>query len=73
MTKTSEIQDISGHIFRSFMTEKLQFAPSSLVFSMKFSNVPRCTDANNISNSASKRPTPVVVKSRIMKNKVEVL
>ena len=69
-----ETQDLSDQIVRSFMTEKLQFAPT-LVSSMKFANVhrlPRRTDASKISNSTSKRPPPIVAKFCAMKDKMEV-
>jgi len=62
--KMPETQDLSDQLVHSFMTVKLRFAPS-LVSNMKFANVhrlPRCTDANKISNSTSKRPPPIVVK-----------
>jgi len=74
ITKMPETQDLSDQIVRSFMTEKLQFAPT-LVSSMKFANVhrlPRRTDASKISNSTSKRPPPIVAKFCAMKDKMEV-
>ena len=70
-----ETQDLSDQLVRSFMIEKLQFAPS-LVSNMKFTNVhrlPRRTDASRISNSTSKRPPPIVVKFCTMRDKMEVL
>ena len=75
ITKMPETQDLSDQLVRSFMTEKLQFAPS-LVSNMKFANVhrlPRRTDASKISNSTSKRPPPIVVKFCTMRDKMEVL
>jgi len=74
ITKMPETQDFSDQLVRSFMTEKLQFAPS-LVSNMKFANVhrlPRRTDASKISNSTSKRPPPIV-KFCTMRDKMEVL
>jgi len=70
-----ETPNLSDQLVRSFMTEKLQFAPS-LVSNMKFANVhrlPRRTDASKISNSTSKRPPPIVVKFCTMRDKMEVL
>jgi len=67
ITKMPETPNLSDQLVRSFMTEKLQFAPS-LVSNMKFANVhrlPRRTDASKISNSTSKRPPPIVVISAI--------
>jgi len=75
ITKMRESQDLSDQLVRSIMTEKLQFSPS-LVSNLKFANVhrlPRRTDASRISNSASKRPPPIVVKFGTMRDKMEVL
>ena len=50
ITKMPETQDLSDQLVRSFMTEKLQFAPS-LVSNMQFANMhrlPRRTDASKI-------------------------